>query len=252
MKWILNTFNRTFLIRISLIFQPLLRWYFSGNQFEDPIDGSRYRKFLPYGYGENLRENALCPGTLSLERHRLLWLYLSKETDFLNQPLKVLHLAPEQVFYRLFKQFDHWDYTTSDLYSPLAEVKADICKLPFENNIYDLVFCNHVLEHVPDDQKAMSELYRVLKKGGTLIAQVPIKEDRLKTFENWSITSPDERAKVFGQYDHVRIYGQDYYSRLEKVGFKTKAFDLISKLKPAEIIYFGLKKEKIPVAVKNH
>jgi ubiquinone/menaquinone biosynthesis C-methylase UbiE len=131
-------------------------------------------------------------------------------------------------------------------------VKADICKLPFESNIYDLVFCNHVLEHVPDDQKAMSELYRVLKKGGTLIAQVPIKEDRLKTFENWSITSPDERAKVFGQYDHVRIYGQDYYSRLEKVGFKTKAFDLISKLKPAEIIYFGLKKEKIPVAVKNH
>ena len=134
----------------------------------------------------------------------------------------------------------------------MAEVKADVCKLPFENNIYDLVFCNHVLEHVQEDQKAMSELYRVLKKGGTLIAQVPIKEDRLKTFENWSITSPDERAKVFGQYDHVRIYGQDYYSRLEKVGFKTKAFDLISKLKPAEIIYFGLKKEKIPVAVKNH
>ena len=98
----------------------------------------------------------------------------------------------------------------------------------------------------------MSELYRVLKKGGTLIAQVPIKEDRLKTFENWSITSPDERAKVFGQYDHVRIYGQDYYSRLERVGFKTEAFDLISKLKPAEIIYFGLKKEKIPVAIKNH
>ena len=212
MRWVLNTFHRTFLIRISLIFQPLLRWYFSGSQFEDPIDGSKYRKFLPYGYGEELRQNALCPGTLSLERHRLLWLYLSKETDFLNQPLKVLHLAPEQVFYRLFKQFDHWDYTTTDLYSPLAEVKADICKLPFESNIYDLVFCNHVLEHVPEDQKAMSELYRVLKKGGTLIAQVPIKEDRLKTFENSSITSPDERTKVFGQYDHVRVYGTDSVS----------------------------------------
>ena len=252
MRWVLNTFHRPFLVRISLILQPLLRWYYSGSRFEDPIDGSKYRKFLPYGYGEELRQNALCPGTLSLERHRLLWLYLSKETNFLNQPLKVLHLAPEQVFYRLFKQFDHWDYTTTDLYSPLAEVKADICNLPFESNRYDLVLCNHVLEHVPEDQKAMSELYRVLKKGGTLIAQVPIKEDRLKTFENWSITSPDERAKVFGQYDHVRIYGQDYYSRLERVGFKTEAFDLISKLKPAEIIYFGLKKEKIPVAVKNH
>ena len=251
MRWVLNTFHRPFLIRISLIFQPLLRWYFSGNQFEDPIDGSKYRNFYPMAMVKNCVKTLLSWHS-SLERHRLLWLYLSKETNFLNQPLKVLHLAPEQVFYRLFKKFDHWDYTTTDLYSPLAEVKADICKLPFESNIYDLVFCNHVLEHVPDDQKAMSELYRVLKKGGTLIAQVPIKEDRLKTFENWSITSPDERAKVFGQYDHVRIYGQDYYSRLEKVGFKTKAFDLISKLKPAEIIYFGLKKEKIPVAVKNH
>ena len=163
MRWVLNTFHRPFLIRISLIFKPLLRWYFSGSQFEDPIDGSKYRKFLPYGYGEELRQNALCPGTLSLERHRLLWLYLSKETNFLNQPLKVLHLAPEQVFYRLFKKFDHWDYTTTDLYSPLAEVKADICKLPFESNIYDLVFCNHVLEHVPDDQKAIQN-YIVYKK----------------------------------------------------------------------------------------
>ena len=251
MRWVLNTFHRTFLIRLSLIFEPLLRWYFSGNRFEDPIDGSQYRKFLPYGYGEQLRQNALCPGTLSLERHRLLWLYLTKETDFLNQPLKVLHLAPEQVFYRRFKQFDHWNYTTTDLNSPLAEVKADICKLPFENNMYDLIFCNHVLEHIPEDQKAMSELYRVLKKGGTLIAQVPIEEDRLKTFENWRITSQNERTKVFGQYDHVRIYGKDYYSRLEKVGFKAKAFDLISKLKPAELVYFGLKKEKIPIAVKN-
>tara|TARA_B100000941_G_scaffold251912_1_gene198786 strand:+ start:1261 stop:2019 length:759 start_codon:yes stop_codon:yes gene_type:complete len=252
MRWVLNTFHRTFLIRLSLIFEPLLRWYFSGNRFEDPIDGSQYRKFLPYGYGEQLRQNALCPGTLSLERHRLLWLYLTKETDFLNQPLKVLHLAPEQVFYRRFKQFDHWNYTTTDLNSPLAEVKADICKLPFENNMYDLIFCNHVLEHIPEDQKAMSELYRVLKKGGTLIAQVPIEEDRLKTFENWRITSQNERTKVFGQYDHVRIYGKDYYSRLEKVGFKAKAFDLISKLKPAELIYFGLKNEKIPIAVKNY
>ena len=251
MRWVLNTFHRTFLIRISLIFQPLLRWYFSGSQFEDPIDGSKYRKFLPYGYGEELRQNALCPGTLSLERHRLLWLYLSKETDFLNQPLKVLHLAPEQVFYRLFKQFDHWDYTTTDLYSPLAEVKADICKLPFESNIYDLVFCNHVLEHVPEDQKAMSELYRVLKKGGTLIAQVPIKEDRLKTFENSSITSPDERTKVFGQYDHVRIYGMDYYKRLESVGFKAKGIDFLKEFSHKEIEIYALpKNERIPLAIK--
>jgi ubiquinone/menaquinone biosynthesis C-methylase UbiE len=111
--------------------------------------------------------------------------------------------------------------------------------------------CNHVLEHIPEDQKAMSELYRVLKKGGTLIAQVPLGKQRLKTFEDERIKGRKARAKAFGQYDHVRIYGKDYYSRLENVGFKTEAFDLISKLKPAEIISFGLQKEKIPVAVKN-
>ena len=89
MKWLLNFFSRSFLIRVSLILQPLLRIYFRGNKFIDPIDGSRYRKFLTYGYGEQLRPNALCPGTLSLERHRMLWLYLERETYFLKQKLKV-------------------------------------------------------------------------------------------------------------------------------------------------------------------
>ena len=112
-------------------FSTLLRIYFKGSKFIDPIDGSGYRKFLPYGYGKTLRPNALCPGTLSLERHRLLWLYLDRETNFLNQDLKVLHVAPEQVFYWKFKQFKHWDYITTDLYSPLADVVADICDLPF-------------------------------------------------------------------------------------------------------------------------
>ena len=107
MKWILRFFPRSFLIRMSILLQPLLRFYFSGSRFIDPIDGSRYRKFLPYGYGKKLRPNALCPGTLSLERHRLLWLYLERETDFLTQEIKVLHVAPEQVFCRKFKAFSH-------------------------------------------------------------------------------------------------------------------------------------------------
>ena len=166
MKWLLNFFPRTILIRMSLIFRPLLRIYYYGNEFIDPIDGSRYRKFLTYGYGEQLRPNALCPGTLSLERHRLLWLYLERETSFLKEKIKVLHVAPEQIFYKLFKRYKHWDYTTTDLHSPLADVVADLCDLPFENHSYDLILCNHVLEHIPDDLKAMSELYRVLKRGG--------------------------------------------------------------------------------------
>lgn len=250
MKWLLNFFPRPWLIQLSLFFRPFIKFYFKGNTFEDPIDGSRYRTFLPYGY-ENLRDNALCPGTLSLERHRLLWLYLQRKTDFLSQPLKVLHVAPEQVFYHIFKQYKHWDYVTTDLHSPLAEVKADLCALPFADHSFDFILCNHVLEHIPNDRQAMSELFRVLKKGGTLIAQVPLEEERPATFEDDSITDPKERSRIFGQYDHVRVYGQDYYDRLGKIGFNVTAVDLLAQLSPEEQERYALpKSEKIPVAVK--
>ena len=85
----------------------------------------------------------------------------SEKTTLLQNKLKVLHIAPEQVFYSRFKSFNHWDYTTTDLHSPLADVKADICDLPFKDATFDLILCNHVLEHIPDDLKAMEELYRV-------------------------------------------------------------------------------------------
>ncbi|MDA9768518.1 class I SAM-dependent methyltransferase [Flavobacteriaceae bacterium] len=235
---------------MSIWFRPLIKLYFKGNQFTDPIDGSSYRKFLSYGY-QNLRENALCPGTLSLERHRLLWLYLTRKTNFLNQPLKVLHIAPEQVFYTKFKAIKDWEYTTTDLHSPLADIKADICALPFNNDQYDLIFCNHVLEHIPDDKKAMEELYRVLKKGGTLIAQVPLNEELDETFEDDTITDKKERTRIFGQYDHVRVYGKDYYTRLNTVGFESKGITFINTMSIEEIDRFGLpQKERIPVAVK--
>ena len=249
MRGLLNFFPRPWLIRLSLWFRPIIKWYYRGNRYVDPIDGSSYRKFLPYGYLK-LSPNALCPGTLSLERHRLLWLYLERETRFLEQSLKVLHLAPEQVLYKKFKSFEHWNYTTADLDSPLAEVKADICALPFEENTYDLILCNHVLEHIQDHIKAMEELYRVLKKGGTLIAQVPLEEQREKTFEDNSILDKKERTKVFGQYDHVRIYGKDFYSFLDQVGFKSQAISYASSLTEEEFNRFGLQKDSIPLAKK--
>ncbi|MDC3241006.1 class I SAM-dependent methyltransferase [Flavobacteriaceae bacterium] len=249
MKWLLNLFPRPWLIRLSIWFRPFIKLYYSGSRFTDPIDGSSYRKFLPYGY-QKIRENALCPGTLSLERHRLLWLYLDRETSFLNDSLKVLHVAPEQVFYQKFKSFSHWKYTTTDLHSPLADVKADICALPFEDNSYDLILCNHVLEHIPNDRKAMSELYRVLKKGGTLIAQVPLDENRTTTFEDDSITDRKERTKVFGQYDHVRVYGKDYLEFLDQTGFSSKFIAYTEKLPKEEIKRYGLQYESIPIAKK--
>ncbi|MBH45300.1 MAG: SAM-dependent methyltransferase [Flavobacteriaceae bacterium] len=251
MKWILRYCSRSFLIRMSLFFRPLLGIYFSGNRFTDPIDCSHYRKFLPYGYEEKIRPHALCPGTLSLERHRLLWLFLERETDFLKKKISVLHFAPEQVFYKKFKTYQHWDYTTTDIESPLADIKADICNLPFKDKTYDLILCNHVLEHIPDDLKAMSELHRVLKKEGTLIAQVPLDENRKSTFEDHSVTDPQKRTEIFGQYDHLRIYGLDYYDRLNSVGFSSKAILLQDRLTQEEIERFGLpKKEKIPVMTK--
>jgi SAM-dependent methyltransferase len=251
MKGILNLFPRPWLITFSIWFRPIIKWYFKGNRFTDPIDGSSYSRFLYYGYKVS-RPNALCPGTLSLERHRLLWLYIKKKTTFLNDSLKVLHIAPEQVFFSKFKTFSHWDYTTTDLHSPLADIKADICELPFGDNNFDLILCNHVLEHIPDDRKAMQELFRVLKPKGTLIAQVPLEEMRSETFEDNSITDKAKRTEIFGQYDHVRIYGTDYYDRLNSVGFLAKGIDFLEELSAEEKRRFALpNKERIPVATKK-
>jgi SAM-dependent methyltransferase len=248
-KLILNTIPRSVLIRVSYWIRPLLVLWYRGNSFVDPIDGKSYRKFLPYGYGKQ-RSNVLAPGTLSLERHRLLWLYLKDETDFFTVPKTVLHIAPEQAFYYRFKKQQNLDYITADLFSPLADVKADITDLPFDDNQFDVVFCNHVLEHVTDDKKAMCELYRVLKKGGLGIFQIPQDLSRKTTYEDFSITDPKERAKHFGQYDHVRVYGQDYFDKLRSVGFSVITIDYSKKISPEMFEKYRLAEELLPVCTK--
>lgn len=249
-KKIINLIPRPWLIRMSIWARPILIWLYKGNNYTDPIDGRDYRKFLPYGY-EKQRPNALSPGTLSLERHRLMWLYLKNETDFFNENLKVLHIAPEQSFYKKFKKLKNIDYLTCDLNSPLADIKADIQNLPFEDNSFDVIFCNHVLEHVNDDKKALSELYRVMKKGGWGIFQVPIRYQLEKTFEDPSITDKNERIEKFGQYDHVRVYGMDYYQTLSNAGFKVEKINLTQKLTEEEIKRFSLEKNEILPVVKK-
>lgn len=249
-KTILNTIPRPILIRASYFVKPVLAFALKGNRFTDPIDGKSFKTFLPYGYG-NQRNNVLSPSTLSLERHRLLWLYLKNETDFFSNELKMLHFAPEQAFYKRFKKQKNINYTTTDLESPLADVKADICNLPFNDNTYDVIFCNHVLEHIPDDTKAMQELYRVLKPGGIAILQIPQDLSREKTFEDHSIIDKKERAKIFGQYDHVRIYGRDYFDKLRSIGFKVDEVDYTAKLSKQEIEKYCLAGgEIIPVCYK--
>lgn len=224
--------------------------WMKGDTYEDPIDGKRFRSFLPYGY-EYPRDNVLSPSTLSLERHRLLWMYLTNETDFFDAPQKVLHFAPEQAFYKRFRELRNLDYTTTDLNSPLADVKADICNLPFEENSFDVILCNHVLEHIPDDTKAMMELYRILKPGGWGILQIPQDLKREATFEDDAITDKKERTKIFGQYDHVRIYGRDYFEKLRTIGFKVEEIDYTALLTHEEIEKYRLAKgEVIPLVRK--
>lgn len=251
-KLILNTIPRPILIRLSYAARPIIALFLKGDTFTDPIDGKSFRMFLPYGYGKQ-RNNALSPSTLSLERHRLLWLYLKNETDFFTskEKKKVLHFAPEQAFYKLFRNQENIDYTTTDLFSPLADVKADICNLPFEDNSYDIIFCNHVLEHIPDDTKAMQELFRVLSPGGMAILQIPQDLKRTTTFSDDSITDQKERAEIFGQYDHVRIYGLDYFDKLRSIGFTVIEEDYTNKIAPELVEKYCLAKgEIIPVCFK--
>lgn len=246
----LNTVPRPWLIRMSYWVRPILAFLLRGKGFVDPIDGKSYRMFLPYGYGKQ-RNNVLAPGTLSLERHRLLWLYLQRETDFFSAKRRLLHFAPEQAFYQRFKKMPQLDYVTTDLNSPLADVKADICQLPFEDHSFDMILCNHVLEHIPDDQKAMQELFRVLRPGGLGIFQIPQDLSRATTFQDDSITDPKERASIFGQYDHVRVYGMDYFDRLSQVGFQVKAVDYTAQFSEEEIKKYELAKgELLPVCRK--
>lgn len=249
-KLILNKIPRPILIKFSYLVRPFISFFLKGTTFTDPIDGKSFRKFLSYGYGVQ-RSNALSPSTLSLERHRLLWLYLKNETDFFTTSKKVLHIAPEQCFIKLFKKLKNLNYTTADLYSPIADVKADICNLPFEENTFDVVFANHVLEHIEDDKKAMSELFRVLKPGGTGIFQIPQDLSLEKTYEDFTLTSPEERTKHFGQYDHVRVYGKDYFNRLRNVGFTVNEVNYSNTISKHLVKKYCLVKgEILPVCIK--
>ena len=249
-KVILNRVPRPLLIKLSYVVRPFIAFYLKGNKYTDPIDNKSFRKFLPYGY-EVQRQNVLSPSTLSLERHRLLWLYLTNETNFFTSKKKVLHMAPEQCFLTRFRKLDH-DYVTADIDSPIADVTADIINLPFNDNSFDVIFCNHVLEHVQDDTRAMKELFRVMKKGGMGIFQVPQDLNRNVTFEDNSITNPKERAKIFGQYDHVRVYGKDYFDKLRSIGFEVKEVNYSQKLSTETSSKYRLMEgELLPVVFKN-
>jgi SAM-dependent methyltransferase len=227
---------------------------FRGNDVTCPICNASFKIFGEFGL--NKRPNARCHNCGSLERHRLIYLYLTENMNIFDKkikPTRLLHFAPERIFYDKIDKNKKIAYTPCDLFPELygfdgkAKVlKVDITQIPFEDESFDFILCNHVLEHIPDDNRAMKELYRVLSKEGNGIFQVPIDYSRKETYEDWTITSPEEREKAFGQNDHVRWYGQDYKERLEKVGFTVNEIDYPATFSSDEVFRFGLmKSEKI-------
>lgn len=212
-----------------------------GLRFRCPCCGGHFRKFKSYG----AEANRQCPRCGCLERHRLLWIYLEKRTDFLADHKKILDIAPIPFLQEKCKNLKNLDYISVDLSSPMVMIRMDIKNIAMSNNQFDAIICYHVLEHIPDDNKAMRELFRVLRPGGWAILQSPVDYNRDKTFEDPKIVSPEGRRHAFHQKDHVRIYGRDYKDRLEKAGFIVKLDNYNRELGDDKIRRYGLPKNEI-------
>ena len=218
------------------VFYRLTSRFYQGESFVCPCCNGHFRQFLAF----RGKANSRCPGCGSLKRHRLIWLYLKEHTNFFSARLKVLHFAPEYLFQKTFEKMPNLDYFSADWASPRSRIKMDIRNITFEDNTFDVILTNHVLEHIPEDRKAMRELHRVLKPDGFAILQSPVNRNLATTYEDPSITSPADRKRVFGQEDHVRIYGLDYKDRLEECGFNVNADPFVQQLGPERIQQYVL------------
>ena len=255
-KFILNLIPRPVLQRVAEWIVPVVGLLYLGKGKQCPLCGCQRRRFLPYGYVTS-RENALCPNCLSLERHRLLWLWLLRESDIGRGAMalpKMLHIAPEVALMRKFKKMyastpDR--YVTADLESPLADMHFDVQQIPLEDESFDAIICNHIMEHVEDDRKALSELYRIMRRGGWGVILSPVELEREKTFEDDTITDKAERTRIFGQYDHRRIYGRDYAERLREAGFEVYDIDYKNELSKAEQELYALPADHLYIVCKQ-
>ena len=219
----------------------LKAFIYMGNNVFCPCCKKRFRKFLTI-FG---RPNAMCPFCGSLERHRLIYLYLKEKTKIFTNDVKLFHFAPEDVFISIFSSKKNIKYYTGDLNSCKASIKMDITKIPCKKRVIDVILCIHVLEHILDDKKAMSEMYRILNDKGWALLQHPIDKNRDKTYEDLSKITPKEREMAFLQVDHVRIYGTDLKRRLETAGFTVKVEDCVKQFDNKMIEKYGLMKNEL-------
>lgn len=209
-----------------------------------PICGEFCIEFEPFG--GSLYEKEQCPNCGSLARHRSLYLEMKHETNILNETnnIKILHFAPEPALYDLFDKKDNIDYVPVDLntsykkelfffcngktlkyfenYQDYIKDKVDVQNIPYDDNTFDYIIINHVLEHVPQDKKAISEIYRVLKPGGVAFISVPIGGE--KTMEDERINTPELRLKYYDDPTHLRLYGRDLKEKLEDFGFEVEEY----------------------------
>jgi SAM-dependent methyltransferase len=213
---------------------------YRGYAVECPCCDSTFSRFLSH----RGRPRAKCPGCGALERHRLLWLYLERETDLFTHPGTMLHIAPEYGLWRRLSQTRGLLYVTGDLDSALASHELDVMDLPFEASSFDFLICNHVLEHVEDDRRALAEIHRVLRPGGWAILMSPVDHRRARTLEDAAIRTSRDRDRVFGQDDHLRLYGRDYRNRLVEAGFAVCVDRYLDRFDERAIRRLGLRREE--------
>ncbi len=198
--------------------EPFLRkaysFFFRGNKYHCTVCEGSFSRFIKLQNGE-----LLCVRCGSLPRDRRLCDLLVKENLLQG---RMLDFSPSRALYRKFKQTPGIEYFSSDFANEfISDYQFDVTAIKLQDNFIDLIICYHILEHIPDDRKAIAELFRVLKPGGNMLLQTPFREGEI--FEDFTITKEDERIKYFGQQDHVRIYSFEGISeRLSLAGFTVK------------------------------
>jgi len=215
------------------------RWrsaLYRGDGVMCPVCSRGFRRFAP----DHLGRPVLCPACASQERHRALWLFLDGRERPLAGVGRLLHLAPEPGILARLRERGDFEYVTADLDSPHADDRVDVQALPYEDTSFDALICSHVLEHVPDDRRAMGELLRVLRPGGTALLMVPVDRSLASTKEDPSVTDEAGRRAAFWQEDHLRLYGRDFAGRLEAAGFAVEVRPLAAEHGAAAARRFGL------------
>ncbi len=201
-----------------------------------PICNRAVKKFVAGGTVR--RKNARCPRCRSFERHRMAWLYLQRQSNLFGlRGIKMLHIAAEPCFENRFRRRIGAGYVTADL-NKHSDIRLDVRSIPYSDELFDVVFCSHVLEHVDDDVQAIREFARILKPDGWALFLVPITTGQ--TFEDPTITDPWERHIAFGQHDHVRQYGPDFVDRLQTGGFSVHVISANNYISPVELERFGI------------